>query len=312
MFCTNCGSRLQTSDVFCGNCGSKILITEDYVNIENGNESDENQDLSGNTVIYNPHSTVENNNVTNNTYEQQPMSENTATNNTSYEQQSNLGNSSNNATYEQSNSQVNNGNNYNTYSNNNQNYHPGNSSNSINTAFINETIDSLKTLFINPFDFLNKLSNMSIAVTATMALLSLILTLFTLNKLFDNLFFSHFLNSGQIIFSLVIYCLGLSSILSICSITIANTRVSWITFLKLSIVISLISSIGYFVSLIFSSISTVFSIAFLFLASIIGILMTYEGFLRITSTTIKNAKISLITSYCVINLLSYLFIYSNM
>lgn len=307
MFCTNCGSRLQNSDMFCGNCGSKVLITEDYVNIENANESYENpisqvassedQDLSGNTIIYNSESTVENNNVAN----------------TSYVQQSNLGNNSNNTTYGQPNIPVNNSNNYsNNYSNNNSNYQHGNYSNSINTSFINETINSLKTLFINPFDFLNKLPNMSNAVTATIGLLSLILTLFTLNKLYDNLLFSYFLDSGHIIFSLVIYCLGLSTVLYVCSITIANTKVSWFTLLKLSIVVSLISSVGYFLSLIFSSISTEFSIALLVLSSLIGILMTYEGFLRITSTTIKNAKISLITSYCVISFLSYLFIYSNM
>lgn len=286
MFCTNCGSRLQNSDIFCGSCGSKVLITEDNVNTGDVNESYENpilqSDSSQDQNLKNQYS-----NESNTNYEKANSSVNTDTAyNYNYS-------SSTNANY-------------------NPNYQGGNFHNSFNTNFINETANYLKLLFINPLEFLSEIYNMNTAVTATIGLLSLLLTLFSINIFSKNLIFSYLLDSGQTIFSLFIYCLGLSSALFICSIVIINKKVSWMTLLKLSIVVSLISSIGCFLSAIFMSLSTVFAIMLLVLTSIIGILITYEGFLRITSTTIKNAKISLITSYCVVSFLSYLFIYSNM
>ena len=176
----------------------------------------------------------------------------------------------------------------------------------------NETVDYVKNLFINPLEALNRIHIMSLASTGTIAALSLIITLLSLNLFFKDSMFSYFIENGQVILSLFIYCLGLSTALFVCSITILNQKTSWITLLKLTIIISLIFAIGSFISLIFISLSIPITIALFCLTSIVMILMTYEGFLRITSTTIKNAKVSLITSYCVIAVLSYLFIYSNM
>lgn len=274
MFCTNCGSRLQNGAIFCGNCGSKVLIIEDEVNFESNSEYSKNQNFQNQYV-----------NEDSTTYEQTASS---TTNNDNYSHSSNTDQLSN-------------------ISQSNENY-----SNSFDTAFINETVGYVKNIFINPIEALNRIQVMGLAVTGTIAALSLIITLLSLNLFLKDSMFSYFIDNGQIILSLVIYCLGLSTSLFICSIAILNQKISWMNLLKLTIIISLIFSIGSFISLIFISFSVPITIVLFCLTSIVVILLTYEGFLRITSTTIKNAKVSLITSYCVIAVLSYLFIYSNM
>lgn len=286
MFCTNCGSRLQNDAIFCGNCGSKVLIIEGEVNFESNSECSENEISQ---IQYSKNQNFQNQyvNEDSTTYEQTASS---TTNNANYN-------------YNQSS---------NTDQRSNMNQSNGNYSTSFDTAFINETVDYVKNLFINPLEALNRIHIMSLASTGTIAALSLIITLLSLNLFFKDSMFSYFIENGQVILSLFIYCLGLSTALFVCSITILNQKTSWITLLKLTIIISLIFAIGSFISLIFISLSIPITIALFCLTSIVMILMTYEGFLRITSTTIKNAKVSLITSYCVIAVLSYLFIYSNM
>lgn len=286
MFCTNCGSRLQNNAIFCGNCGSKVLIIEGEVNFESNSEYSENEISQ---IQYSKNQNFENQyvNEDSTTYEQKSSS---TTNNTNYN-------------YNQSS---------NTDKHSNMNQSKGNYSNSFDTTFINETIDYIKNLFVNPIGALNRIHIMSLTSTGTIAALSLIITLLSLNLFFKDSMFLYFIDNGPVILSLFIYCLLLSTALFVCSITIVNQKASWITLLKLTIITSLFFSIGSFISLIFISFSIPITIGFFCLTLIVIILMTYEGFLRITSTTIKNAKISLITSYCIIAVLSYLFIYINM
>lgn len=256
MFCTNCGSHIQDTDLFCASCGSKVLTIEDGGNVD--------------------------------------TSEISSFNNSSND-------SSNNSTNNSTNSN---------YSNTNTSNGAKSVPISFDSALVNETLYYIKSIFTNPLGLMDRLSSMSTVVLCILGVLSLIITFLTYNILFDNSYFSYFVDNGQIILSLLIYNLGTSTALFLTSKTIANKNTSWLNMFKLTIVITLFSSIATFISLLFISSNIGLVIGLLCLSGFIAILLTYEGFLRITSATAKNAAISLITSYSVIAVISYLLIYN--